>query len=82
MASAIKLRRSAIQGAVPTTAQLELGELAINTYDGKLYLKKNVDGTESVAEIGAGVGGGYLNLDGGSPSTIYLSIQLVDGGTP
>lgn len=53
MANTIRLRRSAVQNAVPTTAQLALGELAINTFDGKLYLKKN-DGTESVVEIGGG----------------------------
>lgn len=44
-----------MQGAVPTTAQLQLGELAINTFDGKLYLKRN-NGTESIVEIGAGSG--------------------------
>lgn len=55
MANTIQLRRSAVQGAVPTTAQLQLGELAINTYDGKLYLKKN-NGTESIVEIGVGSG--------------------------
>lgn len=83
MASTVTLRRSAIPGAVPTTTQLALGELAINTYDGKVYLKKNVSGVESVAEIGAGGGFyGYLNLDGGSPSTVYLSMQHVNGGTP
>ena len=49
----IRLRRSATAGAIPTTTQLNLGELAINTYDGKLFLKKNVGGTESVVEIGA-----------------------------
>ena len=57
MAQPIKLRRSAQQGAVPTTAQLDLGEVAINTFDGKLFIKKN-DGTESIVEIGAGGGGG------------------------
>jgi len=51
--SDIRLRRSATAGAVPTTSALNLGELAINTYDGKLFLKKNVGGTESVVEIGA-----------------------------
>ena len=37
----------------PGTSALALGELAINTYDGKLYLKKNVSGTETIVEIGA-----------------------------
>ena len=52
MAQTIKLRRSSTAGAVPTTAQLALGEVAINTADGKLFIKKN-DGTESIVEIGA-----------------------------
>lgn len=55
MANTIQLRRSAVQNAVPTTAQLQLGELAINTFDGKLYLKKN-NGTESIVEVGSGTG--------------------------
>jgi len=46
--STIKLRRSATAAKVPTTTALSLGELAINTYDGKLYIKKNVTGTESI----------------------------------
>lgn len=53
MANTIQLRRSATANAVPTTTQLALGELAINTYDGKLYLKKNVSGTESIVQIGS-----------------------------
>jgi hypothetical protein len=51
MANDIKLKRSATQGKVPTTAQLQLGELALNTYDGKLYMKKN-DGSDAIVEIG------------------------------
>ena len=50
----IRLRRSATAGNIPTTSQLDLGELALNTFDGKLYLKKSVNGTESVVEIGGG----------------------------
>ena len=52
MANTIQLRRSATANAVPTTTQLALGELAINTYDGRLYLKKNVSGTETIVEVG------------------------------
>jgi hypothetical protein len=55
MAQTIKLRRSAIPGAVPTTSQLALGELAINTYDGGLYLKKDVSGVQTVVQVGSGV---------------------------
>ena len=67
MANLIQLRRSAVQGAVPTTAQLQLGELAINTYDGKLYLKKN-NGTESIVEIGAG-GGASISIGDTAPAS-------------
>ena len=52
----IRLRRSATSGAIPTTSQLNLGELAINTYDGKLFLKKDVSGTQSIVEIGSSAG--------------------------
>lgn len=51
MAQTIKLKRSATQGTVPSTGQLELGEVAINTYDGKMYIKKD-DGTQSIVQIG------------------------------
>ena len=47
---AVKMKRSGVAGKVPTTTQLELGELAVNTYDGRLFLKKD-DGTEAVVEI-------------------------------
>lgn len=54
MASKIQIKRSTVPGKVPTTAQIDLGELAINTRDGKLYLKRdNGNGTSSVIELGA-----------------------------
>jgi hypothetical protein len=52
MAQTIKLKRSGTQNAVPSTSQLALGEVALNTYDGKMYIKKSVGGTESIVEIG------------------------------
>ena len=47
MSTTLKLKRSSQEGNVPTLAQLDLGELAINTYDGKIYLKKD-DGSASI----------------------------------
>ena len=41
MAQNIILKRSATSGKIPTTASLALGELAINTYDGKAFLKQS-----------------------------------------
>ena len=51
MATNIKLKRSASAGAAPSTSDLALGELALNTTDGKLYMKKSVSGSESIVEI-------------------------------
>ena len=51
MSSLIKLKRSAISGNVPTTSQLELGEIALNTNDGKIFIKKD-DGSQSIVDIG------------------------------
>lgn len=44
----ILIRRSNVAGKVPTTAQLELGELAVNTTDGKIFLKKSSSLGESI----------------------------------
>lgn len=62
-APVLKIRRSSVQGSVPTTTQLSLGELAINTYDGKLFLKKDVSGTETIVEVGAGGSGVSLSAN-------------------
>jgi len=53
MSTLIKAKRSSVQGKVPLTTDLELGEFAINTFDGKLFIKKNVNGTESIIDITA-----------------------------
>jgi hypothetical protein len=57
MANIVKVKRSATPAKVPTTSDLELGEIAVNTYDGKMYIKKD-DGTVSVVEIGGASGSG------------------------
>lgn len=49
--SLIKLKRSAVQGKIPTTEKLSLGELAINTYDGRMYLKQQQGAEESIVEF-------------------------------
>lgn len=55
MANLIKLKRSAVAGKAPVVGDLELGELALNTYDGKLYTKKD-NGTASIVELSGGSG--------------------------
>jgi hypothetical protein len=39
--SKIELKRSAVPGKVPTTSSLDLGELALNTYDGRAFFKQS-----------------------------------------
>jgi hypothetical protein len=51
MANTIRLKRSSMAGKAPAAADLLLGELAINTTDGKLYLKKS-DAGEFIVEVG------------------------------
>ena len=46
MAQTVKLKRSNTADAVPTTSQLASGELAMNTRDGKIYMRKYIDGTD------------------------------------
>ena len=50
MAQSIILKRSGLPGKVPDTGSLNSGELAINTYDGKIFIKRagNVDSIQSV----------------------------------
>jgi hypothetical protein len=52
MANTIRIKRSAVENKVPNTGDLQLGELAVNTFDGKLYTKKD-NGTVTIVEIGA-----------------------------
>lgn len=51
MADRIQLKRSDVPGRVPVSADLAVGELAVNTADGKLFVKL-ADG--SVAQVGGG----------------------------
>ena len=50
MAQTVKLKRSSVAEKFHTTSDLELGELAMNTVDGKVYFEKN-DGSPSVQTI-------------------------------
>lgn len=93
----IQLKRSAVPAKTPTTSDLALGEIGINTYDGKMYIKKD-NGTPSVVEVGAaelpsqtGNGGKYLTtngsaaswatISGGSPGGSTGQLQYNDAGT-
>lgn len=53
----IKIKQSSVSGNIPTSGQLDQGELALNTADQKMYSK---DSNGTVFEIG-GTGGAILN---------------------
>lgn len=50
----ILLKRSGVSGSVPTTANIDLGELALNTYDGKAFMHKSGSTDEVVEFVVAG----------------------------
>ena len=52
MATVIQFKRSSTQNDVPATSDLALGEVAINTYHGRMYTEKN-DGSAAIVEIGS-----------------------------
>jgi len=63
----IRIRRSATPNKVPETSQLQLGELAINTFDGKLFLEQDQTSGSGIATVITvnpwGVGIGSLAYD-------------------
>jgi hypothetical protein len=51
MAQNIILKRSSVSGKVPTTSSLSVGEIAINTFDGRVFLHVSSSSTESIQHI-------------------------------
>ena len=50
MAQTIQLKRSSVAGNLPTSSDLALGEIAINTADGAVYIKKGNNDIVAVAD--------------------------------
>jgi hypothetical protein len=85
MSQIIKLRRSAVPGRVPSTGSLDFGELAINTFDGKVFLKKSGSSGEEIIEVGGTAGQldkifyvseqGNDNFDGKTLETSFRTIK-------
>ena len=50
-APVIKIKRSSVPGKIPTTASLPLGELALNTNDGKVYIQQDSVGIGSTVIV-------------------------------
>jgi hypothetical protein len=57
MATPIRIKRSSVPGKKPQLTDLQLGELAVNFYDGKVFFKQNqgaVGVGTRIVEVGAG----------------------------
>ena len=86
MATPYRFKRSAIAGKRPTLADLELGEIALNTYDGKLYAERETNGVgiaDTVALLNPWeetYGGGSIEYVGTVTATTYTGDQVI--GTP
>ena len=86
MATPYRFKRSAIAGKRPTLSDLELGEIALNTYDGKLYAERETNGVgiaDTVALLNPWeetYGGGSIEYVGTVTATTYTGDQVI--GTP
>lgn len=56
----IRLKRSSSEGSVPTNAQLLIGELAVNAFDGQVFLKQDTGGVGIATRVIAVGAGGSL----------------------
>lgn len=85
MAQIIRLRRSSVSGQKPTNSNLELGELALNTTDGKAFMAKSGSLGTSIEEliITNASNTGSINLSGSitleGVQTITGSLIVTDG---
>lgn len=69
----ILLRRSGVSGSVPTIAQIDLGELALNTNDGKAFMRKNGSTDEVVEFVIAGsTTSGSIRIGGNVTATNFI----------
>ena len=67
MAVDIKLKRSHTHSNIPTTSDLSEGEFAVNTYDGKMYMR---DGSNNIVTVGNNYATDYES----STKTFYVTV--------
>ena len=81
MSQIVKLRRSSVSGQKPTNANLQLGELALNTTDGKVYMAKSGSLGPSVEELISTntVNTGSINITGDITGSIFTGSFKGDG---
>jgi hypothetical protein len=86
MAQIVKLRRSGVSGQKPTNANLQLGEIALNTTDGKLFFAKSGSLGPTIEEVVTTntINTGSINISGSinliGTETISGSLQISGSG--
>lgn len=79
--SSILLKRSGVQGSIPTTSSLQVGEIALNTYDGKAFLHKSGLTDEVVEFVVAGaLTNGSISVSGAVSASIVSASAFVGYG--
>jgi hypothetical protein len=87
MSTVIKLKRSETGGSAPTTSDLEIGEVAVNTADQKIYMRDST-GIVVVADTATGsgsAGSAFTNIAVSGQSTVQAdsstdTLTLVGAG--
>ena len=74
MTTVFKPKRSEVAASIPTTGQLEVGEIALNITDGKFYTKTS---SNIVKEVG---GAGAVTLQGATNSGNSTTNDIVLNG--
>ena len=72
MATPIRIKRSAVAGKKPTNEQVQLGELAVNFYDGNIFLKQDTGGV--------GIGTRIVVVGAGSTTFAGKTLYVTDNG--
>ena len=71
MAQIIRLKRSTVAGSVPTTSDLSTGELAINVYDGKVFLRRS-GSVDDIRQVLTNEFTGSVNITGSVTATEFI----------
>ena len=86
MATPFRLKRSSVTGKRPELADVQIGELAFNFYDGHLFAERDTGGVGIATTVALltpwieNFGGGSINYNGIVTATTYHGNQVI--GTP
>jgi hypothetical protein len=73
MTTVLKPKRSEVAASIPTTGQLEVGEIALNITDGKFYTKTSGNVVKEVGGAGAVTLQGVTNIGATTTNDIILN---------